>query len=644
MLSIIFRSRSSHLFVTLMFLGFFVSLLAVPNSLQAVEDPGRGAFCTAELSPVCATNGATYSNTCWMDSAGAEFDYWGDCEEEPEIDPAFEPTAEMEEAWAELEGFMNDLVEEIELAESEGYDLSTIEDLFLDLIAYTEENESPSDEESFWNAMVDIYDFLYVVYDELDYIYETQDIYEPAFEPTQEMGEALVGLGTAMIDLGERVDEAEANGYDLSTIDAFEDSFTVLAEYLQNPLSEATFWNDLEVAWGLVEEIEAELEHILRQGIGEPEPIDFGEISEMREALYEVDENMRKLGVMLEWFTSLGADLSPLEDTFLEVARLFLITEEYLNEEDVNGFWDALYDMETYIDEVFLLEMEDVLLSSDVGMFLEQLGYELEAIDEEVSYLQAAGEYVPGVYDDILALTDEISAAFDNENFSQVTEMIDYLVILIDDFWYDVGEEDYTISFEPPAGYEDEVITFYSDNPFPDTDDNSLEGIAAADLYRRAVIGGFPDGEFKGARPVNRAEAAKFLLLAAGIEVFSYENRGHFSDVVDGQWYTPFVMTCSEHEIINGYPDGSFRPADPVNTVEFLKMLNLAFGVPINLPFSYADVPSSAWYASYAGIAETYDLFPDRTSHLYPARELTRNEVAVAIYQYLKNEFIIQFN
>ncbi len=191
----------------------------------------------------------------------------------------------------------------------------------------------------------------------------------------------------------------------------------------------------------------------------------------------------------------------------------------------------------------------------------------------------------------------------------------------------------------PPAGYEDKVLTAINGykNPFPDTNINELSGQAAAELYRRAVIGGYPDGEFKGYKPVNRAEAAKFLLLARFGTVADVANSGKFRDVLDGQWYTKFVVTAAVKGIINGHPDGSFKPADTVNTAEFLKMLTLTFGLEKNLSHSYADVQSTDWFAQYAGAAKKYNLFPNRTSQLLPGNELTREEVAVGIYQYLLN-------
>ena len=154
-------------------------------------------------------------------------------------------------------------------------------------------------------------------------------------------------------------------------------------------------------------------------------------------------------------------------------------------------------------------------------------------------------------------------------------------------------------------------------------------------LSDKGIIGGYKDGEFKGANTVKRAEAAKFLLKAANIEVEEVFNNGRFSDVLDDQWYAPYVLTAANHGIIKGYDDGTFKPGNEVNTVEFLKMLSITFSLQENLPYYYSDVSDDAWFAKYAGLAEEYNLFPDRDDNLLYDVKLTREEIAVAIYQYL---------
>lgn len=197
---------------------------------------------------------------------------------------------------------------------------------------------------------------------------------------------------------------------------------------------------------------------------------------------------------------------------------------------------------------------------------------------------------------------------------------------------------------QPNQGYEDVVRTNFNpeENPFSDTNINSIAGIAAAELYYRGVIGGFPDGEFKGRQLVNRAEAAKFLLLAANIPLSSSVTSNQFRDVIPTEWYGKYVITAAENNIIKGYSDNTFRPAKSVLTAEFLKMISLSFDLETNLPFDYQDVSQfpGAWFWDYAGAAQKYELFPHRQTALRPDSELTRNEVAVAMYQLLKNKNI----
>jgi len=167
---------------------------------------------------------------------------------------------------------------------------------------------------------------------------------------------------------------------------------------------------------------------------------------------------------------------------------------------------------------------------------------------------------------------------------------------------------------------------------FPDVNPASSEGQAAEELRRRGILAGFPDGEFKGYLPVNRAQAAKILLLATNRKTYQIPNRGQFRDVAGGAWYEPYVMTAAQMGIIGGYPDGTFRPDDRINTAEFLKMIALAFGIPAGAPSSYADVPEDAWYAPYAGIAQARFLFPNRQEFFYPSAQLTRRDVAISVY------------
>lgn len=188
----------------------------------------------------------------------------------------------------------------------------------------------------------------------------------------------------------------------------------------------------------------------------------------------------------------------------------------------------------------------------------------------------------------------------------------------------------------PRAGYEFD-INENNINPFSDTNINNLEGKAAAFLYNKGIAGGYPDGEFKGWRDVNRAEIAKFMLNARYGNMNPNEVAPYaiFVDTPVSEWYSIFIYYAFGYGFINGHPDGFYRPGETVNTVEFLKILTTAFNLPVNLEHGYVDVQPADWFNQYAGIAQKYDLFPGRGSKLNPGKYLNRYEVAVAFYNFL---------
>ncbi len=186
--------------------------------------------------------------------------------------------------------------------------------------------------------------------------------------------------------------------------------------------------------------------------------------------------------------------------------------------------------------------------------------------------------------------------------------------------------------FHTVSAQEVQTIQFFSD-----LNVDSIVGQAAANLREADVISGYPDGTFQPDKPVNRAELAKFLLLAKGRNVNIKHNNGRFPDVKEGEWYVRYIIDAADLGIIAGYPSGNFKPAQTVNTAEFLKMLSKTFDLPENLPQDFADVDSSAWFAPYVGNVPEWDLFPERgVAFLEPAREMTRGEVAVAIYRIMR--------
>jgi len=79
------------------------------------------------------------------------------------------------------------------------------------------------------------------------------------------------------------------------------------------------------------------------------------------------------------------------------------------------------------------------------------------------------------------------------------------------------------------------------------------------------------------------------------------DTASKFPDVGTDYWAYPFIQGLAAKNVIIGFPDGSFRPEQPVNRAEFAAMLQKAFrSNPVRQlgPSGFSDVPADYWAAS----------------------------------------------
>jgi hypothetical protein len=110
------------------------------------------------------------------------------------------------------------------------------------------------------------------------------------------------------------------------------------------------------------------------------------------------------------------------------------------------------------------------------------------------------------------------------------------------------------------------------------------------------IIGGYPDGTFQPDRTINRAEFTK-IIIAAAFEPPYGPGKDCFLDVNQTDWFSPYVCLAKDEGILNGYPDGSFRPTQEITQPEALKIIFNAFQEPI-------ENQAGEWYEQYLGQAE----------------------------------------
>lgn len=180
--------------------------------------------------------------------------------------------------------------------------------------------------------------------------------------------------------------------------------------------------------------------------------------------------------------------------------------------------------------------------------------------------------------------------------------------------------------------------TTASTQAFSDVSPSNPEYTALQYLKDHGVIGGYSDGTFKPDQTVNRAEALKIILLGSGIQVAASVDLEPFRDTDRSAWYAPYVSKAKDLNVVSGYADGTFKPAQTVNLVENLKMLLLTGNININnltvTQNPYADAPKGQWYTNYAEYAKEKNLIDaDSKNMVYPAQGMTRGKLAEMMYR-----------
>ena len=122
------------------------------------------------------------------------------------------------------------------------------------------------------------------------------------------------------------------------------------------------------------------------------------------------------------------------------------------------------------------------------------------------------------------------------------------------------------------AGMIDWVFTAEEGyHPVPPHDDGLLD---KRDHVTYVI--GYPDGEVKPGKNITRAEVATifFRLLTDEARAQYWSKTNSFSDVAYDKWYNNAISTMAKAGIVEGYPDGTFRPKQDITRAETMTLVN----------------------------------------------------------------------
>lgn len=109
-----------------------------------------------------------------------------------------------------------------------------------------------------------------------------------------------------------------------------------------------------------------------------------------------------------------------------------------------------------------------------------------------------------------------------------------------------------------------------------------------------------------------------------------------FTDVGLDYWAEPFIQALAASNVIAGYPDGTFRPQQPVTRAEFAAMLQKTFSqaaVQRQLtPGGFSDVPAAYWAAPAIQAAYETGFMDGAPNNLFlPNQEIPKVQAITAL-------------
>ena len=172
------------------------------------------------------------------------------------------------------------------------------------------------------------------------------------------------------------------------------------------------------------------------------------------------------------------------------------------------------------------------------------------------------------------------------------------------------------------------------EQPKVEIPDEDALGLNTDDHF--AYIIGYPDGTVQPNGQITRAEATTifFRLLTEESRSANLTKTNGYTDVASDAWYNTAVSTMTKAGIVDGYPDGTFRPDAPITRAEMAKIISL-FAKLDKSESRFSDI-AGHWAEAYIRLAAGNGWiagYPDGT--FGPQRNITRAETATMINRVL---------
>ena len=148
-----------------------------------------------------------------------------------------------------------------------------------------------------------------------------------------------------------------------------------------------------------------------------------------------------------------------------------------------------------------------------------------------------------------------------------------------------------------------------------------------------AYVQGYPDGTVKPAGNITRAETAAILfrLMDDASRKTYYSTKSGFRDVASGSWYNTYVATLNNAGVITDSANGYFRPNEAITRAELAAML-AKFSETTGAANYFNDVSAKYWAANAIAICAKLGWITGYPDGTFrPDKNVTRAELMAMI-------------
>lgn len=162
-------------------------------------------------------------------------------------------------------------------------------------------------------------------------------------------------------------------------------------------------------------------------------------------------------------------------------------------------------------------------------------------------------------------------------------------------------------------------------------------------IKEKKYVNGYQDGTFREKNFITRAEFTKIIVASkfSPEEITNCEiPEENFSDISPDDWFTPYICIAKRQEIINGYPDNTFKPNAPIGFLEAMKVIISANNIEV------IQDENQQWYEPYMQwawrngltntIQENNGCSEENCSLEITLHQISRGEMAHLIFSVMK--------